>query len=412
MRTIANEYQAISDRLIKQINKETDKQIMGSSTVDLIDYYYHNNCLTAIELDSERDEFLEYVTQWEVVHAEDREGPFRIDGDLEIECTYLLIHIPIISPPDMYRILDFTSEGLFAPQQGYRIQWQTNTAIITIKIKGYRINFSEEEIVQNVKNIKQQFLTQTSHFQAILDEANEKLKRDIDGWILQRKKIIEENHARRESLLKKIDIPIKKKDDPAATRIKLHKSPVVQRLKPTPIQPEEYVINGHVVQDIVKILDNQGRQFEKTPKTYLKMEEEDLRNILLVNLNSVFEGSATGETFSGKGKTDIYLQIAKGNILVFECKFWGGAKMYQDTIDQLLGYLTWRMNYAVVIKFCKLKNFSKILGEVGSTVENHPSYRSGFRKLEDTHFISHHNLPNDDQKKVEIHHLFYNTYAE
>lgn len=41
------------------------------------------------------------------------------------------------------------------------------------------------------------------------------------------------------------------------------------------------------------------------------MGEEALRDVLLVSLNSIFEGKATGETFSKRGKTDIYLNINK-----------------------------------------------------------------------------------------------------
>ena len=72
--------------------------------------------------------------------------------------------------------------------------------------------------------------------------------------------------------------------------------------------------------DIIKLIDNQCLQFEKTPKTYNKFDEPNLRDLILANLNSVFEGKATGETFNSNGKTDIYLNIDKGNILVAECK--------------------------------------------------------------------------------------------
>src|SRR5690349_3741802 len=128
MRTIANEYQAISKRISKQIMNETDKQIIGNSTSDLADYYYLDNCLTAIQIDSKRDESIEYVTQWETVPAQNREWAFRSDGDLNIECTYLQIYSPIIIPPDLYKLQAFTSEALFAQHQGYTIQWLTNTA--------------------------------------------------------------------------------------------------------------------------------------------------------------------------------------------------------------------------------------------------------------------------------------------
>jgi hypothetical protein len=162
--------------------------------------------------------------------------------------------------------------------------------------------------------------------------------------------------------------------------------------------------------DIISVLDNQGRQFEKTPKTYKSSGEEDLRNVLLVNLNSIFEGKATGETFMNQGKTDIYLNIDKGNILAFECKIWGGQKLYGETIDQLLSYLTWRNNYGVTIFFCRQKNFSNILQECKLAIQNHSTYVEGFQTVSETHFLSRHRHPSDDKKNVEIHHLLYNLF--
>jgi len=181
-------------------------------------------------------------------------------------------------------------------------------------------------------------------------------------------------------------------------------------VRPTPTIPEDYHIDRSKVMDIIQIIDNQGRQFEKTPKTYQNSEEEDLRNVLLVGLNTVFEGKATGETFSNKGKSDIYLNINKGNILVSECKIWAGKQLYINTIDQLLGYLTWRTNYGIMITFARNKDFTKILTEAHQAIQQNPSYKNGFHKISDTHFISHHSLPTDSMKNVEIPHLFYNLY--
>jgi hypothetical protein len=164
--------------------------------------------------------------------------------------------------------------------------------------------------------------------------------------------------------------------------------------------------------DIIEIIDNSCRQFERTPKTYARSGEEDLRNTILVGLNGVFEGRATGETFSVRGKTDIYLNIEKGNILICECKFWEGCQQYRDTIDQLLRYLSWRNNYGIMITFSKRKDFSRILAEIESVVTKHSSYNKGFRELVSNHSLSIHRLPMDDGKEVEIHHLFYNLHFQ
>jgi hypothetical protein len=42
------------------------------------------------------------------------------------------------------------------------------------------------------------------------------------------------------------------------------------------------------------------------------------------------------------GKTDILIRDNDKNIFIAECKFWGGPKLFKETIDQLLGYTSWR----------------------------------------------------------------------
>lgn len=201
------------------------------------------------------------------------------------------------------------------------------------------------------------------------------------------------------------------KENEAVKRIRLDKSPLVKRVKPTPTLPEEYVLDRDKVLDIIFIIDNQGRQFEKTPRTYECFQEEGFRDVILVALNSIFEGKAIGEAFSYKGKTDIYLIINKGNILICECKIWDGEKLYNDTINQLRGYVTWRNNFGIIITFAKRQNFTKILGEIEDIVTKHPSYVKGFRQITETHFLSHHVSEQDNLKNIEIHHLFYNLYS-
>ena len=96
--------------------------------------------------------------------------------------------------------------------------------------------------------------------------------------------------------------------------------------------------------------------------------------------------------------------------LVSECKFYGGEKLYLKTLDQLLGYLSWRHNYGIIISFCKQKNFTKVIEDAENIITTHPSYNSGFIRLTNSHFISKNILPTDDYKYVEIHHLYYNLF--
>ena len=212
------------------------------------------------------------------------------------------------------------------------------------------------------------------------------------------------------SLTQAISIPLKKKQCSGAQAVRVAHSPLVQRVRPKPRLPEEYVLDEVRVNDIISLLDNQARSFEQTPKALEALGEENLRDLILANLNSVFEGGATGETFSKKGKTDIYLKITKGNILICECKIWDGKGVYDKTIDQLRGYLTWRHNYGIMITFVRNKDFTRALRESEAAIQVNSSYLNGFRRVGDTYFVSNHKV-DDNEKVVKIHHLFYHLYA-
>ena len=104
-------------------------------------------------------------------------------------------------------------------------------------------------------------------------------------------------------LNKKSNTPIKIEDSEVVRQIILSKAPLVKKIAPRPAAPPEYELDGQMVLEIIAFADNQGRQFELTPKSFAHSDETALRITLLVNLNPIFSGKATGETFSNKGKT-------------------------------------------------------------------------------------------------------------
>ncbi|NOT90465.1 hypothetical protein [Ferruginibacter sp.] len=132
----------------------------------------------------------------------------------------------------------------------------------------------------------------------------------------------------------------------------------------------------------------------------------------LTSLNTVFEGKAVGEAFCNRGKTDIYLNIDRGNILIVECKIWKGKSEYISAINQLLSYLTWRNNYGILITFCRINNFLKLIGESFDFVGEISDVRNAMKRINDSHFISYHKLPSDESRNVEIHHVFYNLFTK
>lgn len=405
--TVTDVYARLLEEIKLKILKETDAFIVGTATKELVNYYYETKHFDPIEVDEETGESADIRKDLRIIRASDREEFYRNEGDLPFEFETLHVSIAIKFNKSMQEILKMRPSSMSMGWTPNEVKWNSRTIDFSYDIKGYGFTRSQDNVAQQINNQKQKVYSHLHILAAEINSCNSQLKQNILQFIDTRKAKLEADISKYDSLLKQVNIPVKRKQDEVIKRVQIDHTPLVQNTRPVAKQPENYTIDREKVVDIIHLIDNQGRQFEKTPKTFVNSGEEDFRNVILVGLNALFEGGATGETFMAKGKTDIYLNIAKGNILVCECKIWGGQKLYGETIDQILSYLTWRINYGVVITFVRNKSFSNVLSEPEAAISGHSSYRNGFKKLTETHFVSQHNLPTDKQKNVELHHLFY-----
>jgi hypothetical protein len=99
---------------------------------------------------------------------------------------------------------------------------------------------------------------------------------------------------------------------------------------------------------------------ERNPSSFAVLDEEAIRDHFLLQLNGHYEGSAPGETFNASGKTDILIRVENKNVFIAECKFWRGPKAFDEAIDQLLGYLTWRDSKCALLVFNKTKDSTAV----------------------------------------------------
>ena len=190
-----------------------------------------------------------------------------------------------------------------------------------------------------------------------------------------------------------------------ALKVKEKLRPII---RPTAKPPVKFELPRDKFYAILDLINGSCGQFERTPITFAKLDEEELRNVILSNLNSRYEFEALGEAFCKRGKTDIYLRVQEGGIFVAECKNWDGAKTINEAVSQILNYLTWRDSYGVVIVFSKRKGFSKVLEAAASHILQLPPYIKAFKRIDESHFSGSFALPEDEHKLVELHFMIYN----
>lgn len=406
-RTLNHEYRAIGKKIKLSVELETATAILGTDINELTDYYLQANAVQQLQCDKSRTELAQFKRGTTFQHEKLKPEVLNDLSKIAYEYEQVFIAIPIQPHPQLNIIKSYGP----TINEKAAVKWREDKIVFRIDVIGLNFHKSEDELTKEIITTKKEIYQWIEQLNIKITNYNASLKNDIVNWIQVRKEKLLAVKERQDSLLQRINIPLQKKEDETIRRIKLDPKSIIQRVKPTP-DLEEYVIDRPKVLDVIYLLDNYGRQLERTPATFANSGEEDLRNIFLVGLNGVFEGKATGETFLNKGKTDIYLNIDKGNILVCECKIWNGKQHYSYTIDQLLGYLTWRNNYGILVTFINNKSLTKALGETKNAIPKHSTYKKGIEKISDTHLISQHRLPTDGLKNVEIHHLFYHLYFE
>lgn len=406
-KTYQQYFSELLDEIKLKIASEPDDYVIVQPTEDLVKYYLGSS-FKPIEFNADINESIEHKKFIKTIPSHQRERGYKYDGDLRIECESIVVTLPVLPNNQIEKILNLRTQT-FSLFGGPHFSINRNNIVFEIEIKGYGINLNNEQISSDIISQKSNILNYINAKNIEIISENRKLESNLNLFINERKSKLDSDKKRINELVKLVKIPLARMDNDIIKKIHIEKKPFLAKIKPKTLE-EDYQLDSGKVIDIIRLINNQCLQFEKTPKTYNNLDEPNLRDLLLSNLNSIFEGHATGETFNNKGKTDIYLNIDKGNILVAECKFYGGMQLYHDTIDQLLGYLTWRQNFGIIISFCKQKNFTKIIGDAENIIKTHPSYESHFKVEDKSHFISKHTLPGDDYKYVEIHHLYYNLF--
>jgi hypothetical protein len=162
-----------------------------------------------------------------------------------------------------------------------------------------------------------------------------------------------------------------------APEVRKKLAPSLPAASTLPYKPEPVLSNADY-EHILGVLQNMVQVMERSPSAFETMDEESIRSHFLVQLNGHYEGQATGETFNYEGKTDILVRSDGKNIFIGECKFWSGPKMLTETIDQVLGYTSWRDTKVAVIVFNRNKDFSRVLGTIAETASAHANFK---RKL-------------------------------
>jgi len=185
--------------------------------------------------------------------------------------------------------------------------------------------------------------------------------------------------------------------------------PKKRRPTPTPlpaVPPGQYqaepAIDTVEYEHILQVISSLTVAIERSPSAFAHMGEEQLRDLLLIQLNGHYEGSATGETFNGSGKTDILVRVKDKNVFIGECKFWKGQKAFLETIDQLFGYSCWSDTKTTIVLFNRNRDHTKVLQTIREQISNHPKFKKELQHKAENHLRYLFEHPEDPDRRIYV----------
>ncbi len=354
--------------------------------------------VTPLELDEsnasvDQDEFAIPVDRF-------RDGRFRFGEDPYNQARTVPGHevryyVPFSGNPQLFRLRpnQWSSNAPRGQVERNELVFSFKTAAVGPHVK--------EAYEQKLRGVRREVDSQRS----LVEDHNARVEGLVAQLLSQRFDRIQEATRASESL----GVPLRRREG----TIRTYAAPEVRRklrsrsahTPHSPSQPShapEPAVPDTEYEHILQVMRNMAVVLERSPSAFEAIGEEGIRWHFLVQLNGQYEGQATGETFNYTGKTDILVRSGERNIFIAECKFWSGPKRLTATIDQLLGYLTWRDTKAAIIIFNREAKLTTVLEKIPGTMKDHPSCSAEVRRVDETTFVTTLAHIDDPERKIRV----------
>ena len=376
------------DYKLQSIDNEVDSfegnRLLNTSVDDLCSYFHDKYFVDVPRLLREAIVAEQLEASVDMSH-DFRYGP-RLDGRANlVDGSTVKISIPFDGDSELFTVRPSTF-SMSPPRASVR------KGCLSLKYTG--VKQSAERLKKEIDSTIDDIETNLERLRSDFGALNSSLTNHARTRIERRRNKLLENQG----LVASLGYPLKANPDAPSTFV----APSVRRkIRPTaplastePFKPEPCLENKEY-DHILSVIGNMVQVMESSPAAFAGMGEEALRFHFLVQLNGQYV--ATGETFNYEGKTDILIKSNGKNIFIGECKFWGGPKVLTETIDQILGYSSWRDTKVAILVFNRNKSLTKVLEAIQTSTASHSNCKRVVGPLSETAFryvFAHRDDPN------------------
>ncbi len=359
-------FRNITGKVTQEIQSLDNEYVLKASITELENYYINNVTINPLILHSDQY-YIENQSGTDIDVSHDfRRAVFPGERAI-VRGTRLDIAVPYEGENILWKIRPSTFSVSGYPE----IEVRDDTIVITISFPDD--SASPESLKADINRKITSLAEAVRHLSHDVDNHNNTAPQLIKSALLQKRQLAESTTG----VVSALGIPIKRREKPLSytAPIKHRESPVSKPRVQTETYKPEPVLSEDEYQHILEVMRSMSLVIERNPAAFSSLDEEAIRTHFLLQLNGHYNGTAIGETFNASGKTDILIRVDNRNIFIAECKFWRGVKTFNEAIDQLLGYLSWRDTKCALLVFNKTKDSSSIRQKMHDTMTARPEHK-------------------------------------
>ena len=375
-----------------------------------MNHFVSTRAIEPLELYEDRMQLEQSETQVDVTGSPGRDWGFpERSGPLLVPGTQAKISIPFTGDPELWKLRPSTFRTTlpFGDVSAPRAD-NAGTLVLTLT-KPH--DMPQEGFKSDLDRLLNNIRFYVDNQRKDIETFNRDLPNQVRAAVNARR----ERLRKHEGLSEMLGIPLKPREGAAPIEPIRLKAKIVKPLPPPPKsgwQPEPGIDEKNY-ENILKILRHQGRTFETTPSTYKVHDEEELRDMVVANLNIYLEGEAGGETFRKSGKTDICVKEGDRAAFVAECAVWRGEKHLLGKADQLLGYLTWRDCKAALVIFNKeVAGFAELLDKAPEALARHRFLAKDLGQQGEGEWRYVFRCAEDEGRRITVHVFLFNLFVK
>lgn len=359
-------FRNLVESVTKEINALENEYVLKSSPAELEKFFIDKVVIDPLILHPDNRYIKDqYGTKIDVTH-DFRRGIFAGESAV-VKGTKLEIAIPFEGDPFLWKLRASTFSMSGYPD----IDIHNNEIVFSITFPDDSAD--ADRLRTEIERYTKSFVDAVNYVKNDVISHNNTAPNTIRQALTQKS-----NHAQKATgVVAALGIPVKRKDATPTFTIptKRRERPVQRPAVSTEKYEPEPVLDEKEYQYILQILNSMSLVIERSPTSFAALDEEAIRDHFLILLNGHYDGGATGETFNASGKTDILIRVENKNVFIAECKFWRGPKAFDEAIDQLLGYLTWRDSKCAILVFNKTKDSTAVRQKTHEVMEARSEHR-------------------------------------